>query len=819
MDTLLLDFRYAFRRLVRSPGFTLAATLTLALGIGANTTIFTLVNAILLRPPAAVDAPHELVSVYTSDYSGPAWGASSFPDYEEFRSATGVFEDVALFMPRSVGVGDTDMERAGIEIVSGNYFRTLGVQPMHGRFFSAEEDGPGAGAVAVISHALFTRRFGADTYAVGGPIQLNGRQFTLIGVAPPGFGGSIRPLVHDVWVPVHAASALGGDQERLTVRGSRNAFIVARLANGVTVADAQARMDVLARRLHAAYPEFWSDVTERGRRITLLSERDSRIPPQMRGAAMGFIAMLTGTVGLLLLVCCANVAGLMLARSATRGREIGVRMSLGATRARLIRQLLAESLLLGLAGGGFGVLLALWATDGLLTLIPPLPVNIVIDLSIDRSVLLFTGIASVATGVLFGLAPALRVTRPDIAAVMRRERASMNLGGKRLTLQNILVVSQVAMSTILLIAAALFTRALANASEIDPGFNTTNLLLAEAAPPPGSDRSLRVEPVMEQLRERVLAMPGVREATWAGAVPLSFEASRRGIRIAGYTPSRGEDMEFHFFVVGPGYFETMEIPLAAGRRFTTADREGATPVMMVNEAFARRFWPGENPIGKRVSASGPEGTFLEVVGVARDGRYRTLGGNATPHMFFPALQTPGGTVLHVRTDGDPMAVAPAVKAALAEAAPTWTLEQVRTLEEHVAASVLPQRIARTVLTIFGGAALFLVAVGLYGIVAYSVASRTWEIGVRIALGAEPADARRMVVRQGFVLVAAGVMIAVPLAWAAMRLLQGFLIGGTASDPVAFGLVAAMFALITLAATYVPARRASRVDPMVALRAE
>ena len=819
MDSILLDLRYGFRRLVRSPGFAFAALLTLALGIGANTTIFTIVNAALLRPPAQVSAPERLVSLYTSDYSGPAYGASSIPDYESFRTATDVFENAALFMQHSVGLGDTDVERLGIEIVSANYFQTLGVRPAHGRFFSADENAPGTNPVVVVSHALFNRRFGGDRSLVGSSIILNGRAVTVIGVAPEGFAGATRPTLQDAWIPLYAMEAIGADIRDLEERGSRGSMVVARLAQGVTIDAAQARMDVLARQMQAAYPDYWTDISERGRRITLVSERDARIPPQMRGPALGFIALLMGTVGLVLLVCCANVASLMLARSATRGREIGVRLSLGASRRRLIQQLLAESILISLAGGALGILVALWATDGLLALIPPLPVNIGIDLSVDRTVLLFTGVASILTGLLFGLAPALRVTRPDIAGVLRRENAALNLGGKRLTLQNILVVSQVAMSSILLIAAALFTRALTNASQIDPGFGVEGVLIAWPSPPPGTDGSLPTDGIMQELQARVAALPGVQAASWAGAVPLSFGASRRGTRIEGYAPSRGEDMEFHFYTAGPGYFETMRIPLVAGRGFTEADRRGAPPVMVVNETFARRFWPGQNPIGKRVSTRGEAGPFMEVIGVARDGRYRSLASDPLPHMFFPALQEPGGTVLHVRVNGDPLSLVPAIQTALAEVAPTWTLDNPQTLEDHVAASVLPQRIARIVLSVFAAAALFLVGVGLYGVVAYSVASRTWEIGVRIALGAEPRTTRWMVVRQGVVLVVAGVVIALPLAWAVMRLLEGFLVGSTANDPVAFAIVVLMFGIITLVATYVPARRASQVDPMVALRAE
>ncbi len=820
MDSLLNDLRYASRRLLRSPGFTIAAALTLALGIGANTTIFTLVNAILLRAPAAVAAPDRLVSLYTSDYSGPPYGASSIPDYEDFAKQTDVFDGVMIFMPRSVSVGAEDaMERAGLELVSDNYFRVMGVRPAYGRFFLPEEGRPGAAPVVVIGDALFRRRFNADPSVVGTSIPLNARPYTIIGVAPPGFLGAMRPVMQDLWVPLHSGAAVGGIGDDLTNRGGRSAFSMARLAQGVSLEEAQARMNVVAGQMHSAYPDQWTDLSNQARRITLLPESTTRIPPQVRGPALGFVALLMATVGIVLLVCCANVASLMLARSASRGREIGVRISLGATRRRLLQQLLTESVLIAVMGGALGILIAVWATGAMLSLIPPLPVKIGLDLSVDTRVLVFTALASLATGILFGLAPALRVTRPDIVTVLKSESGSIDLGGRKLTLQNVLVVAQVAMSVILLVAAVLFVRALSNAASIDPGFRVENLLIADAGPKPGVEQPDDIGPLMDQVQQRIAALPGVRAASWAGELPLSTESSRRSVRIEGYAPREGEDMEFHFYIVGPRYFQTMEIPLAKGREFMSADRRGSAGVVVVNEAFARRFWPGADPLGKRMSLRGPEGPFVEVVGVARDGRFLNLAEASPPSMFVPALQEPTGSTILVRTTGDPLAVLPAVRRELEALAPTWSIPRARTMEQHIAASVLPQRIAGSVLAVFGFVAVVLVSVGVYGVVAYSVATRTREIGVRVALGAQPRDARWFVVKQGAKLVAFGVIIALPIAWGLMRLLSGFLIGASASDPIAFIAAVVIMSTVALVATYIPARRASLIDPMVALRSD
>src|SRR5688572_6449628 len=619
------DFRYALRRLLRARGFTLAASLTIALGVGANTAIFSLVNALLLRPPVAVAEPDRLVGVFTSDYSGPPYGSSSVADVTDFNTlGADVFAGVASFSPRPAAIGPDDkLERVAIEVVSDNYFQVVGTPLTLGRGFGAEQRAQGGEPVVVISQRLWQRRFGGDPAVIGKALRMNAREFTIIGVAPEGFTGSLRGLVADVWVPAAIGAYVGMGQSAFTSRGDRGSFAYARLKPGVTLEQAQARMAVVARQLATAYPDAWTDVTKQGRRITLLPERETRIPPQVRGPALGFVALLMGTVALVLLVCCANVAGLLLARAAGRLKEVGIRISLGASRGRVVRQMLIESLLLAVLGGVVGTVTAIWAGRALMALGTPaqIPVPIALNLAPDYRVLWFTLAVTLITGVVFGLAPALRASRADVVTALKTDAPAMRLGGRRFSLHGALVVGQVSLSLLLLVGALLFLRTLRAAASIDPGFRVDNMLLLDIAPRPGEENRVDVEQVALQVRDRVAAIPGVDKVSWANAVPLGLDASRRGLRVEEYRPRDGQDMEFHYSVVGPRYFETMQVPLARGRDFTDADRPGAPLVVVVNEAFARKFWGTADPIGKRISIRGPAGPWLEVVGLARDGKY------------------------------------------------------------------------------------------------------------------------------------------------------------------------------------------------------
>ena len=816
MDTLLHDLRYALRTLAKTPAFTAVAVLTLALGIGANATIFSLVNAVFLRPPAHVVEPERLVALYTSDHSGPAHGASSYPDVQEFARATDVFAGVAAFRPTFASVGEGDAAlRTGIELVSGDYFRVLGVPAALGRAFTAGEAGAASPPVAVASHALW-RRLGAEPGLVGSTVAINGQPVTVVGVAPAGFTGSLRGIGSDLWVPIEQSARLSVGIDDLTQRGHRGLFVMARLTPGMSQAAAQARMAVVARQLLASYGEWWTDRTGGGRRITVLAEREARVPPQVRGAALGFAALLLGVVGIVLLICCANVAGLLLARGTARGREIAVRVSLGASRRRVVRQLMTESVVLAGAGAAVGLLVALWAADLVLGIELPVPVTVALDFTPDARVLAFTAAAAVATALLFGLLPALRASRADVATVLKGD-ASRSFGG-RARLQGALVAGQLAMSLLLLVGALLIVRTLRDAAAMDTGFATRNVLLASVEPPAGARDSGSVAALA--LRERVASLPGVRAVTWAANAPLGMESSNRmGVAVEGYRSAPGEELEFHFNRVGPAYFATLDVPLLRGRDFSEADRPGAPPVVVVNESFARRFWPGEDALGKRLSVTGPEGPFAEVVGLARDGKYVSLAEAPLPFMYLPALQRPAGVVLHVRTAGEPRGLAAAVRREVARAAPGWTVTGVRTMEEHVGESLLPERLAGGVLSLFGALALLLASVGLYGTVAYAVAQRTREIGVRVALGARTSDVMRLVLRRGVHLVVAGLAFGLPLAWGASRAIAAVLPGVRDTDPLALAGASALLALVALAATYLPARRAARVNPMVALRYE
>ena len=816
------DFRYALRRLIRARGFTLAASLTIALGVGANSAIFSVINAILLRPPVGVAEPQRLVGLFTSDYSGPPYGTSSFADLDDFgKQGADVFTGVTGFSPRPAAVGSEDnLERIAAEVVTDNYFQVLGTQMMLGRGFGPEQRVKGGEPVAVISHGLWQRRFASDPAVIGKPLRMNAREFIIIGVTPVGFSGSVRPLVSDVWVPAALGAYLGMSDD-FTSRGDRSALVYARLKPGVTIEQARSRMAVVARQLAAAYPEAWIDVTRQGRRISVLAEQETRIPPQVRGPALGFAAILMGTVILVLLVCCANVAGLLLARAASRLKEVGIRISIGASRGQIIRQMLIESMLLAALGGVVGTAASVWAGRALMAVGTPsqIPVPVSLNLTPDYRVLWFTLAITLLTGLVFGLAPALRASRADVVTALKTDTPALRLGGRRFSLHGALVIGQVALSTLLLVGALLFLRTLRAAATIDPGFRTDHMLLLDISPRPGEEGKVDPEQVALAARDRIAAIPGVTTVTWASNVPLGLDMGRRGLQVEGYRRREGEDMEFYYSVVGPRYFETMEVPLVRGRGFTDADRPGAPLVVIVNEAFAKRFWGDADPIGKRISRNGENGPWMEVVGLARDGKYVSITESPRPFVYYPQLQGPDGITLHVRTAGDPRRLLSAVRREVATTAPTWMIERPRTLEEHIGASFLPQRIAAGLLGAFGVVALLLAAVGLYGVVAFAVAQRTREIGIRLALGAQNREVLRLVLRQGMTLAGIGLVVGIPLAVVVAKLVSGFLVGSGAADPVVFVGAASLLALVTLAASYVPARRASRVDPMLAVRSQ
>jgi putative ABC transport system permease protein len=820
VDALIRDLRYGARFMVRAPGFALAAIISLGLGIGGNTAIFSLLDALLLTPMPVAE-PDRIVTIYTSDFSSTRYGASSYPDFQDFRQRGSAVAEVAAYRltPVSMNAG-SDTEMAFVEAVSGNYFSMLGVGPAVGRLLVEADDRADASPAVVISHALWTRRFANDPNVVGRTLQFNAHPFTVAGVAAHEFYGGLRGLSVDGWIPMLPSQALSpvGRDPWTTARGSRGLFLLGRLRPGVSVAQAQAAFEVIGAQLYAEHPRAWRTIRNVARPVSVVAERDSRVHPDLTGPIAGFMALLMVVVGLVLLTACANVANLLLARAASRTREIGVRLALGSGRARLIRQLLTENVLLAAAGGVFGVLVALWLMSVLMSFKPPVPIPIGLDLRLDGSVLLFTTLLSIATGLVFGLAPAWHASRTNILPVLKDD-ASLGRT-RRSRLRRAFVVAQVACSMLLLVGSGLFVRSLLSARSIDAGFDPSNMIVMSVVPEVQGYDQPRGRALYENLLQQLTAVPGVRSATLAESVPLGIGGSRRGTAIEGYQPQPGEDTETAYNVVGPLYFETMRIPIVRGRSFTDADRASAPAVVIVNEAFARRYWPNADPIGKRLSANGPEGPFREVVGVTRTGKYNTLGEEPRPFYYLPLWQEYHGTVtLHVKTAGDPRAMMSTVREAIRAVDPTVPVFDVKTMDDQMLVALLPARLAGTLLGAFGLLALLLASVGIYGVMAYSVVQRTREIGVRRALGAQTNNLLRLIVGEGMRLAAIGFAIGLAAAVALTRFVTSLLYGVTPTDPLTFAGALGILTAAALVACYIPALRALRVDPVTALRCE
>ncbi|MBA3806531.1 MAG: ABC transporter permease [Acidobacteria bacterium] len=610
------------------------------------------------------------------------------------------------------------------------------------------------------------------------------------------------------------------DPTALEERGDRSLFLMGRLKPGATLEQARARFNVLASQMHEAYPEQWTNVSRAARSVSVLPESEARVFPALRGAVLGVTGMLMAVVGLVLLIACANVANLLLARATARRKEIAVRLALGAGRGRLIRQLLTESVLLSLLSGALGFLLALWLTDLIAALKPPVAAPIALDLSLDARVLVFTLGISLLTGLLFGLAPALQASKPDLVTALKDEGGSLAASYRRSRLRGSFVVIQVALSLVLLICASLFLRSLRHANAIDPGFDPRNVLTMSFDLGSQGYKKEQGQLFYQQLLERAQSTLGVQSASLASEVPLGLGGSRRGIAIEGHERQPGEDMEFHYTVAGPNYFRAMGIPLVRGRDFSPEDRAGAPGVAIVNETMGRRFWPGQDPLGKRVSVNGSEGPYLEIVGVVKDGKYVTLGEEPLPFFSIPFLQNyESSMTLLVRGTGDPKALIPILRGEVQALDKSVPVTGVKTMTEQVSLSLLPARIASTLLSIFGLLALLLAAVGIYGVISYAVSQRTREIGIRMALGARTSDVLKLVVGQGLMLALIGVSVGLVTAFALTRFLASLLYGISATDLLTFTVVPVLWLVVALIASYVPARRATKVDPMVALRYE
>jgi predicted permease len=810
MGGLLRDVRYAARGLLARPGFTAVAVLTLALGIGANTTVFCWAKSLLLQPlPGVPEQDRLALLITTSALDDPR--STSYPDYVDLRDRNETLAGLVAFdmAPLSWTAAD-QTERVWGCLVSGNAFEVLGIRAALGRTFLPEEDRtPGAAPVAVVSFGFWKRRLGGDPAVIGSKARFNGHDFTIVGVAPEGFAGPFVGLSFDVWIPMMMQTrVVPGD--RLAQRGHRWLEVLARLRPGVELQQAQAALDNTARQLAREHPE-----TNAG--------QGARLLPMWRspwGAPEIFrpvLAVLMGVVGLVLLIACANVANLILARSAGRAREIAIRLSVGASRGRLMRQLLTESLLLAGLGGAAGLFLALWSSGLIEAFLPPthLPVGVAPVVG-GREFLFALGLTGL-TGVVFGLAPALQATRPDVASALKDEAGGGLAGGRhRSRLRSALVVAQVALSLLLLVSAGLFLRSLYNAHAVDPGFDPKGLFLGSVDLLPNGYDEARGLAFYRGLLQRVEALPQVRSASLARRVPLGFDGrSDTTVSIEGYEPGPHEELNLEYNTVGPRYFETMGIPLEAGRDFTAQDGPEAERVAIVNDAFVRRYWPEVEPLGRRIRAGG---RWLKVVGVIRSIRQHSLGEAPYPFLYWPLLQDwRPAAVLHVRASAEPAVLFADLRHEVQRLDANLPLFDLKPMSEHFRIAVFTQRMSGTLLALFGLLALALAAVGIYGVMAYSVSLRTHEIGLRMALGAQAQDVLRLVVGQGLRLTLLGVAIGLAGALGVTRLVRGQLLGVSPTDPATFVAVALLLGAVALLASYLPAQRAARLDPLVALR--
>jgi putative ABC transport system permease protein len=809
MRTLIQDLRYGLRLLARSPGFTAIALLTLMLGIGATAAIFSVVDAVLLRA-LPYREPQRLVSVFEDDSEiGFPRNTPAPGNYADWKAQTQIFEDAAASSGRIYNLtGDRgDPEKLDGAAVTQNLFSVLGTKPDLGRVFLPEEDRPGAVHVALIGHGLWMRRFGGDPSLVGRAILLNSEKYTVVGVMAAGFA---YPFGNDdLWTPMALT------QGQLSDRGSHYLQVVARLRAGVTPAQANAELQVLCKRLARAYPDTNAGIS----RFFAEPLQDT----YTHDARTGLIVLMAA-VGFILLIACANIANLLLSRATGRQREIAVRTALGAARGRIVRQIFTESVLLAVGGGLLGILLADWCFLFLKNLIPE-DLARSASLTLDPRVLAFAVAISLASSFLFGMAPAFEVSRIDLTDVLK-EGGRGSVGPRRGKLRNLLVIGEVALSLILLVGAGLLLESFARLRVLDPGFRADHVLTVRLDVPRSryGDFAKRSE-FFDGVLERVRGLPGVKTAGFTSALPLTWDGGTNGFTPEGMVLRPDVTYDANDRVVTPGYFEAMRIPLRRGRLFDRADGPDAPPVALINETMARKFWPNQDPVGKRFKFGDPadKTPWCLIAGIVGDVRQMRLNEPSRQEMYFPHWQSKDNWMvprdLVIRTSGDPLGVAGAVRQAVWLIDRDQPVSDVMTLDGLLDQEVAQRRVQAALLGGFAALALILACVGIYGVLSYLVTQRTQEIGVRVALGANAADVFRTVAGQGMALVGLGIAAGLAGTLALSRLLASLLFGVHATDPlVYFGAVAA-FAAVALLACYFPARRAARVDPMVALRYE
>ncbi len=811
MNSVVQDVRYALRMLARAPGFTAVAVVSIALGIAANTTIFSLVNALLLRP-LPVENPERLMRIGATQ-RGEGFRALSLAEYQHFKKNAESFSAILAHEPTDVSLSiDGTAESGWCEVVSEDYFSALGIQPALGRAFAAAGENPGA-PVTVVSHALWQRRLGGDPRAIGKTLRLNGKLFTVVGIAPRSFSGTFPGFLIDLWIPL-------GMQGTVRSSGESSVMAIGRLADGASPAQARSELQTLMMQLQDARAESEQSDTGGQRGVSLAGAEG--VHPFAAQIVRAFLILLSGAVALVLLMGCANVANLLLARAAARQTEIGIRLALGASRRRLIQQLLTESVLLGLLGGSAGVVLAIWMTRLLSAFRVPTGVPIAVDVKLDGSVLLFTLVISIVAGVIFGLAPAFQSAHAQVVGALKGEAGTAR--GRRGWLRGALVSLQVALCVILLTAAGLLAGSLQNAREMNVGFDPDGVaVMGFQLQQIGYDRN-SASRFYEELGQRSGTIGSVQSVTFAYFVPLGDRGDRTTILVEGYEASEGENLRMAYNIVTPGYFSAMKIPIVVGRDFEPADSAGSGGVAIVSESFARRFWPNQSPLGKRIRRTsveihGDRGQPLQVVGVARD-IVRSFGDAERALLYLPYAQNPQSLmILHARIAGDPAPALAGIRQLVREMEPDLPVWNTRSLRESMGFSLVPARLAGSVFGFAGGVALLLAITGIFGVASYSVSRRTREIGIRMALGAQRGNIIALVLREGALRIASGLLIGFAGAVALGGALKGLLYGIGATDSPTLLVVAATLCATALAAMAIPARRATQVDPLVALRYE
>jgi predicted permease len=814
MRSLYEDLRYAIRVLRGSPGFTAVAVLTLALGIAANTTVFGWIDSLLVRPFPGVAGGGRLAALETVSPNGE-YSTTSYRDYRDYRDRVKSFSGLAASLLNAFNVGPVDSPRRIFgEYVSGNYFAVLGVKPVRGSAFLPSEysDNPGAFPVAVIGYRLWQSLFHGDPDVVGRTIRVNRYQLTVAGIAPEDFRGTMPGMLVEIWIPVSMAPLMNGQGDWLLEdRGARQMWVTARLKSGVALAQANAEVAACARRLAEESPG-----TSRGFGASLMPVWKEHIG--MQAMLLAPLRILMAVCFVLFLIVGANVANLQLARASARQRELSVRMALGASRWRVARQLLTESLLLAAMGALAGIPLAAWMGRSLLWMLPPIGFPVVFDFKLDADMLAFTVLLCCAGSLLTGLAPAVHPVRGSLMEALKEGGRSGTAGVGQNRTRGLLVISEVALALVAMVSTALFARSFQNARAIYPGFDASHVLFAQYHLDTFCQNTEQRAQFCYRLRDRIRALPGIAAVSFANSVPLAIGTGQRSdIKVEGYVPGPSEQMQVSSATVAPGFFDTLRIPVLEGRDFTERDDRDSAPVAIVNQSFAQRYFRGGSAVGRRVLV---DGVWSTVRGLVKDSKYYRLTEPPTPYIYMPYRQRHGGefwTAFFIRTMGPTRGSFAAIHREGAVIDPNAGVAEVVEFQEMVAGSLYAQKVAAALLSVLGAVSLLLAALGIYSVLAYAVTQRAHEFGIRLALGASPSDVLGLVLRRGMVLTLAGVVLGTVLAIAAMRMAAGLLVGVSPSDPVAIAGSALFLGAIALAASYLPARRATKVDPMVTLR--